>query len=400
MARVLSMRSAAAAACLLSWAGIAVPALAAPEGTKITRVFQGPCADSVCRAGTDDLLSEGGVARDTVQVQLASSSSVGLDWVRLDIRYGSGDWSCAKKWTAGGEGNFDARFDWDTRAWPDACSSPDGAALTRNGSYSFRVVAAERMTGDTQVSSARSLVVDNRPSTPKWKATPSVSGAEEYRPIVTLRWDPVSEPDVVEYHFVRLNPGGGEVELAVSAARPGGQGCEQDGATYVCYDDYFPQRGFGGNYSYTLIAYRSGAPSDGTCTLPPQARCIQSLRSGVRSVKIVEPTPTPTAAAKAPTARPSASKAARVLAERRSNWRDFYTGTYQKNLPYSGRMVVVPTGTPDRRAVAAGAPVAGELAGSDPDSRRRMLLSVAAGLVMMLAAAHMALAMRRTRADR
>ncbi|MFA5892146.1 MAG: hypothetical protein WDA27_14555 [Actinomycetota bacterium] len=398
MKRLLLVRCASLAAAVLFGGLVAMPAYGAPKDTRITAVFQGPCAGATCKSGTDSALDNNDVARSAVQVQMASSSSVGLDSARLEMRYGSGAWMCVKTWTVGGGRAFSAHYDWETRFLPKDCSGEGGSALSRNGTYAFRLIAAERVSGDTQTSPVFTIRVENPPEAPEWTASPKVTGASEYSPLVELSWRANSEPDVVEYHYARLSPNGTEDEFAVSAAHPGGQGCDISGDIYTCWDDYFPSKGFGGTYTYVLIAYRSSPATSGQCALPPGGKCVQSSASEPKNASVVEPKPSPTAvptptkSSSAATATAKPRPSTRVLGTR-TNWKDYYTGEYEEKLPYAPRTKIEPV--PGSSRFDSGTALAAAPESSEGDSRNAWL-SIAAGLVMILTALHLTRALRRT----
>lgn len=375
-------------------AGSVAPAHAAPSGTKVANVFQLPCDADTCRTGADRKIPDGALAHGAIQIQVATSSSVGLDSVRLEMRAAGGSWVCMKSWTTSSE-NFTQRYDWDTAAWPSDCSS--SGAPTQNGSYELRVIAHEKVGDGSQTSSAYEVRVNNRAAAPVWAADPAVSGTNDHDPHVELRWEANSEPDIVEYHFVRNTSDGSEIEFAVSATKPGGQGCTRDGAIYVCSDDAFPPSGFDGTYDYLLIAYRSSPATSDSCALPPGDHCVQSPTSTQRSAALVEPkppspTPTKTTAARQ-TARPR--PAATVYREQvaRDPSSCFTCGSYKPTLPYGKHQVLVP-GTKGKPAVlAAGPPLVADRSPSEPGERP--WLPLAAGLVLLMAALHLARLARR-----
>src|SRR5437899_639605 len=124
---------------------------------------------------------------------------------------------------------------------------------------------------------------------------PSVSGASQRAPVVTLKWDKSPEPDLQEYRFLRTDPSGNTKQYPVSATNYSAQGCSFDGTVYTCYDTDFPSTGFGGTYHYALTAYRSSPSQADTCYYPnQQTPCIGASSSDVRQVSIVEPSPSPT----------------------------------------------------------------------------------------------------------
>ncbi|HVL32045.1 MAG TPA: hypothetical protein VM600_00505 [Actinomycetota bacterium] len=385
------------AAATLATVAVVPPASASPSGTKVAKVYQMPCADEVCRSTTDRAISDSGIARGAVQVHVTSSSRVGLDQVRLEVRYG-GAWVCLKKWSTSAE-SFSSHYNWNTATWPGGCDGdgPETGRLMENGTYLLHVVATERVSGDVQTSAAFEVRVNNRASAPRWASTPAVKGDDKRKTEVTISWLRNPEPDVTEYHFIRANPYGGEIEFAVSAARPQAQGCSLDGDTYTCTDADFASEDYGGTYEYALIALRTSPSTAQRCALPPQDGCIESpVSDQVMTAKVVEPIP-PTPVAERSTrttpntrARPAGRRSSSVLGSEYVNPREYYSGTFDKELPYSESPVYVGPGSDGSTLEAAG-----DAAGADaalPNSDK--LPALAGGLILLMAALHIGRALR------
>lgn len=379
------------AAAILA-AAFAVPASAAPTGTKVSRVFQMPCRETQCHTGDDRVISDSGLARGLVQIQVSSASTVGLDGVRLDVRLDDG-WTCLREWQTSAE-TFSSYFNWRTTAWPGGCTDDDGpraGTLMPNGVYLLRVIAIERVSGDAQTSQPYEVRVNNRPDTPGWANEPTVAGDENRDTHVTLEWYANREPDIVEYHYIRSGPSGDEAEFAVSATSPGGQGCTVDAGVYRCTDDVFPSHEYGGRYEYALIAMRSSPSSSQPCALQPSHGCVESvLGDDVRGVAVVEPAPPKPSIKQSATPKSTPSirsrRRTRVLGSEYVDPREFFTGTYSKTLPYEQRKVLIPRGNGQGAVVASGAPLSSSTGVDD----RRGLLAVAGGLVFLLCAIHIA----------
>jgi hypothetical protein len=418
-------------ATILTWVTslFASPAIATPSNVRIASVFQ--CGDSDCSEYDHDPLGPNAAVNESVRIDAHAESSVGLEWMRVEARREGGEWVCLMQWSLSGS-SADRNVAWDTNVWPGTVTNPPGSCPahsahgdpTRNGNYDVRVVAKEKTlpgVEDTTRSSVVELRVNNRPSVPEWASDPSVSGESDGAPVVTLRWQANPEPDVAEYHFIRTDPNGDRWLFAVSAKNPGGQGCDRDGDVYTCEDDVLLESNYGntdyaGTREYVLYALRS-SPVSGGCALSSNG-CISSQSGDVRSASIEEPPPveeetsgggsggtsggssgggsggSPSASPSAsrsssPSRSPSASASAspHVLGRRLDN-SEFFQGEYEKTLPYGQNRVLVPGHRGDS-LYAAGDPIAGTA-----DDDRGPWTPLAAGLVLMLIAAHMARLLR------
>lgn len=416
-----SSRLLAIAAALVGALLWASPAQAAPDNVKVSNVFELPCAGSICDAGEDQALSEGAVVNGSLQIHVSARSTLGLDWVELQARQvltETGSWVCMKHWSSPGS-NVSREFNWDTDRWPgDSGDAPAGCEassyhgdLTRNAQYDFRVQA--RDASGTTTSSVFSVKVSNAAQTPEWVDEPSVEGADERSPMVTLRWRATPEPDVREYHFIREGRDG-EQEYAVSATKPGGQGCELDGDVYTCYDNDFSSEGFGGSYSYTVVAMRASPSSRQSCSLPPYGDCVESERSDSRSLGIAEPPPPgPDATDPTPTEKPTAGRGGSggggrepSQVNRSSSTRgsfgsggsaaEFFQGEYERELPYDSPGGFDLPGGEGRTPVAIG-PDGEPIFVTDTSGRLRAMKVLALGLILLLISGHLARLLREPR---
>lgn len=392
----------------LLWLLAAAPARA--EGSQEVAEVQ-QCSSGGC--GSTDSLSEGDAAAGTIRIKARSSRALGHDWVRLEARAGGGSWVCLRHWSVSAS-DFSEWYEWSTERWPGVAGAGEGPGgcpwsslhgqPTQNDEYDLRVVSADDL-GDQQPSSIFSIDIVNQAQAPAWSAAPRIEGDTDGEPIVELRWEPNPEPDVVEYHYVRSGPDG-DTEFAVSASKPGGQGCERRGSTFVCWDDYFPAEGYAGTYRYTLYAMRSAPQSGERCTLGSGGPCVRSAASGDRTASLkAPPEPTPEADGGGGNANDSSRRRGgrrgsgtspppprSVPIAPNTDYRDFFTGTYEEELPYDRRPVVVPpsgitvtdrtTPTPDEQLAL------GTATPAEPLDTRRLWRLAALGLLLLAVAAH------------
>lgn len=388
-------------ACASLVAVLPSPASAAPEGTKVV-AFQLPCDGAVCDPSQDQTLANDATVRDRIQLQASTGSTVGLRTVELQIQVG-GDWRCLRRWDTTAR-TFRAPLDLSTEHGFDGCASTFGGGA--NGTYRFRTLAEDRA-GQTQASAAFLLRVNNAPEAPRWADEPAVSSDGSARP-VRLRWFANPEPDVVEYHFVRSG-GGTEVEFAVSASRPTGQGCVVDDGVYECQDDTL-RSSDAGTYTYRLTAYRESPSSESRCALPGAGACIASMPSPTKSATIQAPPPPASTAT--PAAPPSAAPASEpgrrgsgrsrpsgpTLSDLSSDPRFcFECGEFEGALPYDSPVVIdtrqLPEDatTPDDQLAAFEPELTSAL---DDERERRGWIMLSGGLLLLLAAAHLGRALR------
>jgi hypothetical protein len=388
--------------------GLIPAAQAAPEGTKII-AFRLPCDGAVCDPQSDAQIPNDSTVSGRVQLQTASSAAVGLRSVELQVQVGT-DWRCVRRWSTSAR-DFRAHQDLDTTSRLGGCSSDFSNG--ENGVYRFRALAEDR-TGAEQSSSVFNLRVENEPQVPRWADSPKGIFTTQ-GPRVTLRWQANTEPDIVEYHFVRSGSGR-EVELAISADRPGGQGCAFDGGVYECIDDAFTSSDEG-TYRYALIAYRHSPSSSKKCSLPGGGNCIESKLSEVRTVTVTAPkagdttTPPPpppsareqqaSGGSRSGGSRPPSRPAGPTLSDLAAG-EDFCfeCGEFDEELPYESPVIV-----DDRQPSDADLVLPGEdenLQAFDPElaaaleaeRMKRGLVALSAGLLLLLMGLHLARVLR------
>ena len=385
----------------------------------------GSCSAAIKTDGT-------GLAHGIIQITAKESAGL-LDpaptWVRVVARNNtSGTFVCLASWNTTSK-TFSGSTKWDTSSIPSqgpGCPSGGAGGLTNNGTLQLQV---QTHNSNGQVnSSIVTIKLNNAPTPPAWAASPSVSGASARAPVVTLKWNASPEPDIQEYRFFRTDPSGTTKQYPVSASNPSVQGCSFDGTTYTCYDTDFSSTGFGGNYSYTIAAWRSSPSPADTCYIQ-QTPCIGAQSSDVRQVAITEPaapSPNPTGGTggtggsgggtgggsggtggglvSVPSGVPSIStrdtqsqQRTNVLGQTVSPGDCFTCGTYKERLPYGqlpsdGQSGSLP-GNQQRPVLAAGSGVDTGSSGPDP---RQLWVSIAAGLVLLLTAGHVARVLRAT----
>lgn len=386
------------AAFAVPFAGLVPPAQGAPEDTSVM-AFLLPCDGAVCDPETDARVPDDQVVSGEVQLQASSAATVGLSTVELQAQV-DGTWRCLRRWETSAR-TFRAHLNLDTTSKLAGCTASFGQG--ENGVYRFRTLAEDR-TGQSQASAAYLLRVNNAPATPRWADPPKGLYTTE-GPRITIRWQANPEPDIVEYHFIRSGPTR-EVELAVSASRPSGQGCIFDSGVYQCTDDAFTASDEG-TYRYTLIAYR-GSPSSATrCALPGTGSCISSAASEPQSLTVSAPKagdPPPPPPPPPPTARTGSSRGSSggstpsrpsgpTLSDLAAGEKFcFECGEFSPELPYDSPVIV------DDRAPTDPAlelPAGDEqLAAFDPalasaleaERARRGFIALAAGLLFLLLA--------------
>jgi len=319
---------------------------------------------------------------------------------------------------------------WDTR-------SRSGATGNFNGTYTLQVDAQEtpNLVGSSQQSSkASTFHVNNTPGTPSWVQAPTAT-TYNGSPAIAFSWSypayPNQEPDTREFLIERSGPTGDGV-AAVSAANPTGP-CSVSGSTFSCTDVVFPAQGYGGTYTYTIVAdrYTTASSVQTSCALDPNGnrypdgathdRCIDGQPTSSQSATLTEPSPTPTdSGSPSPSGTPTTigvsggggtphgntggTRVGGVTKQQANlpgdnNYADFYTGTYSEQLPYQDRTLILPfgskPGTPGNKSTietvkGSGGPIALSL------KDRAVLLPLAGGLLLFLGAAHV----RRLLADR
>ena len=402
------------------------------------------------------LISEGEIVDDFIQIEASAGHNdlYGFTWLQVHIRHaGDTEWRCVRQWSLGGaKAPFPRDFPWGTQSWPGSVSCSDvdppeeGAAdpqpnvrqsssgPTPNGTFEIRARVKVASLGSGSISAPSSsfvIKVNNRPSRPKFVGEPRDIGPSK-KPIVELKWRGSPEPDMVQYDVIRDGPDG-RVFYNLQAGNPGGCSRSSDNY-YTCNDTNFPESGSGGSYSYSVIGYRS-SPSNpssavsceyggSSCICKYGGSCIASDASVPASVSINEPSPSPspstggspsTSPSKSPTgSSPSSSPSTRnspnnrggsSVLSGRTDPSEFFTGTYDEQLPYEQRggfgSLLPGDGTGDGSA-ESGSGFEGferggedELAspggfGGDEELLRQLLVSIAAGLLVLLIAGHLA----------
>jgi hypothetical protein len=303
-----------------------------------------------------------------------------------------------------------------TKAWSGGPSSPWNTQDLRNGVYTVRIDVVENGGALCNTQSGSAYVtakLANPAAAPEWDGSPTAKSDGSAN--VTLSWKKNAELDVVEYHIFRQGPDGVK-EAVVSATSPGSQGCSISGSTYTCTDSAasFPSS-YDGNYSYVIKAmrsrpdYNSSEDPQKMCSLNGgDDPCVVSASSDVRQVTLTAPTPTPTPTptdtpTTGPTAtpKPGSSPTTGVTGLPRSggntnvlsfggtgggggsSFNDFYSGTYDENLPYQPKSLIVGDGTS-----TPGSQVEAAAVSNPAPNFRTIMLPVAGGLLAFLSAAH------------
>jgi len=285
----------------------------------------------------------------------------------------------------------------------------------RNGVYTVRIDVAEGPDGVlTSCGQSGSAYVTaklaNPPAAPAWNGSPTANPDGSAN--VTFSWKKNPELDVIEYHIIRGGADGTKVAI-VSAANPGSSGCTLSSDTYTCTDpaSNFPAS-YDGNYAYVIKALRTRPDYNTNEDPKPQCAtnsdpCVVSASSDVRQVTLTAPTPTPTptptgSPTGGPTTTPSpgSSPTTGVHGLPRgggttsvlsyggtggggATFNDFYSGTYDENLPYQPKTLIVGDGTS-----TPGSQVEAAAVSNPAPNFRTIMLPVAGGLLAFLSAAH------------
>ncbi|HEX9713076.1 MAG TPA: hypothetical protein VGB52_11090 [Actinomycetota bacterium] len=362
------------------------PASADPPRSRITEIYDADrCGSQVCGPG-DPTLKPGASITGMIQVHVHSEATFGLEWVRLQAHVDGTPaslWICLQQWRpAAGSLSYQDHYTWDSRVWPDPATAESDcehatkhyhSEATKNALYTLRVIARERPPDrDLETESPGFEVrLRNPPVAPQWAGDPSVSTGST--PAVTLRWKANPEertqpsPDIVEYHFVREGPGGDHQEFAVNATDPGRQGCQRLSSLYQCKDTTFDTSG---RYRYALIAFRAGAGRGAACATAA-GTCVESPLSSVHAASITVGSPgTPSVlATDTPSAGPSPTASASA-----------------STFPIAPVEVAPPADRSEQLAAA-----------SDGGGTGAPAVPVAAGLVLLLTAAHVFRSLRGSR---
>ncbi|HVL89430.1 MAG TPA: hypothetical protein VM841_04255 [Actinomycetota bacterium] len=330
-----------------------------------------------------------------VQVRAESDSSGGLQYLRLELE-GPG-FSNRVVWCAPGplpqcpafstntkrvEGS-QGRFNWDTTS-----------LTTYNGDYTLKLVVKDN---DGSIKTdVKQVRVNTPPAPPSWvSVSPTTTGGQAK---MTLKWRANAEPDITSYRITRTSSNGGpSTFFKVEKDNPGGQGCSLASGAFTCTDTAFPASGYGGTYTYHLAATRHS---------PVTSSGVTSSQS-TRAASVSEPKPSPSTGTgggsgggrgggggstpgsggggfitPGPGGAPGASMTPTPDPDA-VDPREFYTGIFDKSLPYKQRITVV-LGQQERRNVAG-------FASEDdivPLDVRKTLLPIAGGLFTLTAALH------------
>jgi hypothetical protein len=365
--------------------------------------------------------STGLEAKGAISIRIEASSASGLRWAEVDV-FGShtvapdlakisyrpnpddpnSQYACCSYATTSNPLQQD--IPWDTRT-----DTP------YNGTYTFRLKAAEQFRSDPVCSTSASsrfdciditVKVNNPPEAPQWDAVPAVT--EGSPPNVRMSWSyGGDEPDMREFQVVR----DGKVIAYVAAPGPG---------TYDFNDGNFPDTGYAGSYSYKIMALRSSVVGPNKCGTAgggysAGSPCIGTYTSSSHSVSLVEPkqttgggggsfgggsTPGSTGSTSGSSVGFRPAPGSRTIVGGRNIRRlpgeddGFFTsGTYKATLPYdTNKFVFVPNGTAGGddtnriEAIEPGSTGASPI--GDPIHDRTLLLPFAGGLLLFLGAAH------------
>lgn len=378
---------------------VAAPVSAAPTGTAVAKIYQLPCRAQIC-GSSDKVIAANALVRGSVQLQVTSRSSLGLSSLRLEASINGGSYVCWRTWTLQGPTETTQAYDWDTNTRPDSCGASDGG-VGRNVRVAFRAIATERASGDTHTSPTIALRANNRPATPEWESAPRSRDPEDGGPSVDLAWRAGPEPDILEYHYVRIDPNGDEVEFAVDAFDPARQGCGLDAGIYTCRDTAFTSKGFGGRHTYLLVAYRSSESDADSCALASDQGCIQSETSSTRAATLNEPVD-PDEVEEEPSARPATvtsttkprARGPRPVGNGTSYaslaaGKYYENGAYKSELPYDSLPLLSPPDDDQPPIYAAGQQDPDPVGATLPSGRQRWLY-LAAGIMALVVAAHVA----------
>lgn len=286
------------AAAVIAAAALAVPVVAlAGHSAEVVGVYEpARCAGSPCDPERDPAVDNGAVVDRSIQMHASAESDLpfALEWVRLEGRIdGDPRWICLQHWTTGTTEFYRDHYDWDTVEWPDPAVNSDclenaphyHGVATSNGLYHIRAVARSRQTGGhgDATSEAVQIRINNPPAPPVWVGDPRVLSDRT----VELRFEPNTEPDMVEYVIERTGPAD-EATYAIDAARPGNDArmpCSRLGdIAYRCTDrDVGEARA--GEYRYAIVARRRAAAGSTRCSVA-SGNCIGSAPGEARTVSI------------------------------------------------------------------------------------------------------------------
>ncbi|MCA1834690.1 MAG: hypothetical protein LC750_18510 [Actinobacteria bacterium] len=360
--------------------------------------------------------STGLEARGSVSIRVQASSSLSLRWTEVDVLgshpvasdlatiYGRPNNDPTKQYACCSFGSTTNPWQYDV-PWDTANDTP------YNGTYTLQLKAAEQTQRDPVCSSDSStnfdcksitVKVNNPPQAPSWETEPTVQ-KDNGAPVVHMTWSySGDEPDLREFQVSR------DGKVVAYLAAPGA-------GTYEFNDAGFPETGYGGSYTYKLMALRSSTVGPNNCGLGSGSKvCVGTYAGSSKSVTLVEPKPTEgtntggtsTGGSKNGSTtgssggfRPAPSSSTIVGGRRITRAPGegdefFYSGTYKSTLPYdTNKFVLVPDtqgagkGTTKRiEAIQAGSTGTSPI--GDPIHDRSLLLPFAGGLLLFLGAAH------------
>ncbi len=289
----------------------------------------------------------------------------------------------------------------NSATWSGGPSSPwDTQDLEVNGVYSIKMTVTDRDTllcsGNQTYPTKADVKVANAPVVPEWSGAPNA--AADGSANVSLKWKKNPEGDIVNYHVTRTGPGSADSNTAVvPASACGGSTCEISDVP-----SNFPAE-YSGTYTYQITAFRSAPDGTGEeCAPGSSADCVKSNSSEIKSVSLTKPTPSPTPS---PTDPPGTSPSptpgggnsgsgsnssngtrnTRVLSFGGGGGNEFYSGTFDQNLPYQPKTLVLGGG---RTTAPNGRQTEAAVFQDEPPNYRTIMLPVAGGLLAFLSAAH------------
>lgn len=324
----------------------------------------------------------------TVQTRATSDASQGLQYLRLELE-GPG-FSNRVVWCSSGTAPSCTSFSSKTDSYNGSFAWDTAGLTSYNGDYTLKLVVKDN---DGSIKTdAKTVKVNTPPAIPSWvSVTPTRENGQQR---MILKWRANSEPDIVSYKITRSSSNGGpSTFFKVEKANPGGQGCSFSGGTYTCTDSAFGSTGYAGTYTYYLAATRNS---------PVTSSGVSSGQSA-RAASVSEPKPSPstgggtggtggnggrggpTAGPGGPTTGPTQPGATLTPTPDPDavDPAEFYTGTFQKELPYKDRSTLV-LGEREVKAIPG-------FTGEEdlvPLDARKSLLPVAGGLFTLTAALH------------
>lgn len=431
------IRTLIATAVLTTSLGIfALPAKAAVTPVTVFQRCGGSCESEV---------QSGDAVQKDVRIEVRSSGTQN-QWVEIQLRRGSGDWMCIKRYPNNPPSFIS--YIWSTSAIPNGGSNscegpaPDGAASwgarTANDEFGIRVQFQERSSvgsGRRDQTTEFRVKLNNAPDAPTLSSAMTRGNGTKHA-YVELRWPRVSDPEIVQYEVIRHGPDG-RTAWFVDAANPGRDDCpSSSSSSYVCRDksSAFQREGFEATYHYELRSFRTTQATSSSsgvtrCARGSSGYCVGSQTSNSKSTTVAgppEPSPEPqpssptssggSGGANSPSSTPSTSgpspsatktaeqlrrerELARVLAEqRRQDYLDFFTGEYDDTLPFDANSGMLGGGGPVYGGETSDGPTQQASGPQFPAGSRdpAPYRAAAGGSLMLLVAAHMARLLKRS----